>query len=274
METSRSELKAIIPLHGQVSFGLNVRDLEERDAEKARRIIGQIFNGLKVGQAVTVYYRYLLGKQLLLIQNNGLWRELLAPGIEASSSFTYWMDEHFPVIAGDCRDTGWSAIRLAKSPAINGADENVIRSMTSVSNAYAIAKAERDGRYITPEIVAAASTTPVAEFREKYLGEKGPSRGALQATTDSAHHARALAEIIATIKNADHRALKTLSTIIRREVLPLAGDNPSDAVDFIISAIQEAIHSTTDADKEATRTSDVPIEDDDDDEQYGNGLDG
>ncbi len=250
---------SLVPAHGQVSFAITEGELESSDPDDAAKVLRELAHGLKVAASATIRYRILLGHQLLIIQEKGLWKRMLVEGRGRPGHFNTWLQEHFSEIAETGRDTAYNAMKLAHSLALGKADDADVRRIGNLTNAYTLVIAERRGVEITKEVLRQAASMSVMDFKDELLKESGPVRGRVGAVTDTPGQARFLTEIIAQLKGGDYRALRAFSTAIR-EVWPLAGNNPTDVLDFITAAVSHEVSSFMESDREALKTVDIDFD--------------
>src|SRR5262249_38938031 len=131
--------------------------------------------------------------------------------------------------------TGYAAVMLAQSTAMQKLPESELRKFGNLSNAFQLVKLERKGVSISPALIAAAQTLPVEEFRRMTgYGKKAT----VEAVVDNGEVARALQPIISILKMADSDALVALQEVLDH-AMAQAGGNATDAVDCIIAACRE-----------------------------------
>ena len=102
------------------------------------------------------------------------------------------MEHGFPRIAGLSKETGYAALMLAKSDALCRLAESELRKFENLSNTILLVKMPRRGVSVTPELIAAAQTLSVKEFRQ--LAGYG-KKATVEAVVESPEVARELQPI-------------------------------------------------------------------------------
>jgi hypothetical protein len=195
---------------------------------------------LRLLNRANVFCRVLLGRQLLVVQERQLWAQMPIGDEQnaARGGYRSWddfMTNAFPQITGLSHKTGYAAVMLAKSQALQKLPEADLRKFENLSNAIQLVKLERKGVVISAELIGAAQGLPVEAFRQMTGSGK---RVTVEVVVDSSDVARALEPIVAIFKMAEPDALLGLQEVVRHAMLQ-AGGNPSDAVDCIVAACQE-----------------------------------
>src|SRR5204863_8323338 len=117
-------------------------------------------SALRMLNRANVFCRVLLGHQLLVIQERGLWATMEpSVGGEQNGGYRSWEDfmaRGFPKITGLGKNTGYAAVMLAKADVIQRLKEADLREFENLANAIHLVKLERKGILIGPELVAAA----------------------------------------------------------------------------------------------------------------------
>jgi hypothetical protein len=197
---------------------------------------------LRLLNRANVFCRLLLGRQLLVIQERRIWSEMAqSVGDEqngARGPYQSWDDfmaQGFPRITGLGRKTGYAAVMLAKSQALQKLPEADLRKFENLSNAIQLVKLERKGVVISAELIGAAQTLPAESFRQMTGFGKKPT---IEVTVDSSEAACALQPIVDILKMAEPDALLGLQEVVRHAMIQ-GGGNATDAVDCIIAACRE-----------------------------------
>jgi hypothetical protein len=152
------------------------------DAVGALNFLLRVSFNIRALQKATVFYRIMLGRQLVAIRENQLWRDFerrdyrLSPagkalwdkGGEARHFYKSWYDfleNGFECTTGLHRETGYGAIKLAKSKALSDLPDNELQNFTRLANAIRIVDAERKGVKITSELIQKAMEMPTLTFQ-------------------------------------------------------------------------------------------------------------
>lgn len=135
---------------------------------------------LLLGKA-TVYYRFLIGRQLMVIQNTKLWREMERRDYRADtdgaplwkgtddrfySSWYQFLEHGFQCVTGLQREAAYSTLKLARSTAFAALPTVEIKKIARLANALRIVAAERQQLAITPDLVRQAQEMTTTQFRE------------------------------------------------------------------------------------------------------------
>jgi hypothetical protein len=189
-----------------------------------------------------VYCRFLLGRQLLVIQERRLWsqmaRQVGGDQNATGSAYRSWDDflaHGFPELTGLTVKTGYAAVMLAKSTALLKLLEPELRKFENLGNAIHLVKLERKGVVITGELIAAAQTLPVEAFRQMTGSGK---KAIVEVVVDNSDLARALQPIVDILKMADPNALVGLQEVFGY-AMTQGGGNATDAVDCVNAACHE-----------------------------------
>jgi len=186
-----------------------------------------------------VFWRVFLGRQLHMIQKQHLWDRMKRPsGSEqnpAGGPYHSWDDfmcHGFPQITGLSKQTGYAALKLAQAGVLRNMSEPELRKFESLGNAFELVKLERNGVRISEELIAAAQTLTLEEFRQKTGSGK---KATVAVVVDSSDAARVLQTIVDILKRADTDALLAFQNVLGLAMVHCE-ENPSDAVDCIIAA--------------------------------------
>jgi len=247
-----------IPEHGVIDFSLRDSDIESNSAEKAIERIERISRGVRLADTARTYYRWLLGRQLIAIRDNRLWVDIIAEKLEQARTFDDWLKFHLEPFTGLNRHSGYGAISIAESKAVNQLGEDGLRRCRSLVNVLMLAKVDRrePGR-VTPELLDDVLKLSVKDFRNKVEGVR--ERGSVSANTDTPAQAKHLQLIISQLKSADSGALKALNGTIEN-IWPLCGNNPTDVLDFINAACMLSIEEARAGYVDDAKTYDIKWE--------------
>lgn len=193
------------------------------------------------------YVRLEMGRQLLLIRGQKLWREMECRNYlddrspegrpvwanEEARRYISWQDflaNGFPIITGLQRRMGYICMTLADSEVLKRLGPR-IREFKSVQNAIEIAMVEKKGdRQVTPAMIEAAATLTREEFAEEFRLDKP----VLAANVEGGGHKQFLVENLIDALDEDH--LQALRNFIER-ALPRCGDSANDVVDMMEAAV-------------------------------------
>lgn len=208
-------------------------------AEASLDFLQRTCQSLRILNTATVYFCVMLGRQLILIQQQGFWKQF--PGMEDIKDWSDFMARGFSRLTasgggrGWSREKGYGAIKLAKCRAIASLPPEDLRRFDNLSNAYALATLERRNGSVAPEIVQAAMTLGMDEFREHI----GQGKAALcQAVVDNPEALGPLQQILNFLKLAEPDSLEHFWRVIERAKLR-SGDNPNDTIDCIAGCCDE-----------------------------------
>ncbi len=209
------------------------------DAAGAAAFLARCGDALRFLNRANVFWRLLLGRRLLVIQEDRLWSNMeRSVENEARGPYHSWedfMERGFPEMSGLSKKAGYAALTLAKSPTLQKLAESELRKFENLSNTFGLVKLERKGVVITPELIAAAQSLPVEAFRQMIGAGK---KATVEVLVDSSEAARALQATDDILKMADTGALRTLHEVFQHAMLR-AGGNATDAVDCVIAACWE-----------------------------------
>lgn len=211
-----------------VSFALSLKSLSS-ERESALEILQTVARGLDVANCATVFYRFLMGKQLVIIQEHKLWQEEAGP-----QTWDGWINDQFPVLTRFSPSTAYGAMQLAKCEALSQLDEDALRSFRLLQNALRIARLERRGGAVTPQLVQSAITLSSEKFRLLTGDERA---GSVEVRTNGNASAMWLTKIVNLLKQADVESLKGLAEQVEL-MFALAGGNPTDLADALRANIE------------------------------------
>jgi hypothetical protein len=212
------------------------------DAAGALALLARGGEILRFLSRASVYYRVRLGLELMNIQKRRFWSQMERPVRDQLDgtrgpyhSWDDFMSNEFPEITGLSKKIGYAAMMLANAPPLRNLPESELRKFENLGNAFELVKLGRKGVLISEELIAAAQTLPVEEFRQKTGSGK---KATVAVVVDSRDTARALQSIVDRLKPADPDALQELGVVVDEAMLQ-AGGNPTDGVDNIIAACRE-----------------------------------
>jgi hypothetical protein len=208
--------------------GVTFNDLQVADdPEGSARFLKQAADSVLFANALGVYARILLGRQLVRIQELVLWQHF---GLDCGN-WSEFMERGFHALTGLSRETGYMAIMLARSKSFGALPPDELIGFRTLSNVIDIARMERDGP-VSPALLDAAKTLPMDEFRA--LAGKS-KKLVLAIVLDDPSVAAPLGRIVNFIKLAQPDVLAIFLDTIEAAKLR-AGDNPSDTLDCIIAS--------------------------------------
>lgn len=228
-----------LPAEKAVSFGLPLEAVTENPAG-ALVVLEQAVEGLRVAAVANVYYRFLMGAQLVTVRDTGLWRRRDFSTNGEAGSWNDWISNHFPVMFGLSRRTAYGAIQLAECQALRALGEDRMREFENLANAHALARIERQrGEDVSKGLAEAAASMSMDEF----AATAGVPRGLGQTSTvtDTPAKADLLNAINKKLKDASEGSLESLRLMLDTEVSAVAGDNPEDIAGFILAALQHEL---------------------------------
>ena len=207
--------------------------------DQAVNFLARSANALRALGRANVFCRIMLGRQLLAMQERQLWLEIPDPGQPQNRlRFRSWGDfmvHGFPLITGFSCEIGYAAIRLADSEVLRRLPEEELRKFENLANASHLVKLQRQGLRVTDQLISAAQTLPVKEFR---LMTGYGKKATVEAVMESREAALELQPILAILKAADLEAIAALRQVFERAMVQ-AGGSPTDAVDCVIAACRE-----------------------------------
>lgn len=198
------------------------------DAPGSIEFIRNAGQSIRFASAMSVYFRVMMGRQLLRVQERVLWQQFDMPDCKNWSDF---LSLGFPRIAGLSRETAYHALQLAKCKAIAALPPAELRRFESLANAVELARLERRGAD-AKAFLEAAMTRPVDEFRA--LAGNG-KRATLEVLLDDGAVAGPLGRIVNWLKRADVDTLQKFWETLERAKL-YGGDNPNDSLDAVMAA--------------------------------------
>ena len=198
------------------------------DAAGSLEFIQNAAQSIRFASAMSVYFRVMLGRQLLVVQERALWQQFGMPDCGTWSKF---LDIGFPRLAGLSRETAYGALQLAKCKAIAGLPPIELRRFECLANAVELARAERHGAD-AGALIEAAMGLPCDDFRA-LVGKGKPAK--IEVLLDNPEVYRPLLRITNWLKRADVDTLQKFWETLERAKL-YGGDNPDDSLDSIMAA--------------------------------------
>ena len=151
------------------------------DPNRAVEILRQLATDVRSLSRAAVYYRLLMGRHLVVIQKNQLWRYMerrdyrqdptgkplwLSSASRTYSSWYNFIEEGFESITGLHRQTAYSAIKLAQASCLSSLSAEELHNFKRLANALQLVSKERRGVEVTPELVVQAQGMSVKQFRQ------------------------------------------------------------------------------------------------------------
>lgn len=225
-------LQAVPTALGSIQVELPAEIAE--DASGSLDFIRNAAHGIRAAAVMSVYFRVMMGRQLLRVQDKALWQQFgLAREVNTWSKF---MDRGFEELAGLSRETGYHAIQLAKCRVIAELAPAQIQRFDSLANAVELARIERQKGYAAALALREdAMSKPVEEFRA--MVGKG-KRQTLELDIDDPTVVGPLTRIANWLKRADVDTLQAFWETLERAKL-YGGDSPADSLDCIMAACNE-----------------------------------
>lgn len=190
---------------------------------------------IEFAKRADVYFRVLLGKQLLIIQQKFLWQNYILYDGNRARTWDDWVERGFPQVTGFSGDVAFAAVSLARSPTFRDLPPEKVARFKNLSNAIELARFEKhNGRKAPAELAEQAATEPVKQFRRR-LG--APNRVPVQVLADGQEKADIIERIMKFLRLADVDALLALEETTERARM-ISADNPSDCLYAIHAACQ------------------------------------
>jgi hypothetical protein len=180
-----NQVRRAVPQSLQNLEGINLSPLNPTttisEPDRALTILRQLAVSLAVLQKATVFYRLLLGRQLMEIQAHEYWRRFerrdyrtdpdgrpvwLSEKDRTYSSWYNFIEEGFERITGLNRQTAYAAMKLATSPILAALPVKDLHNFKRLANALELVATERRGVRITPELIAQAQEMTIESFRK------------------------------------------------------------------------------------------------------------
>ena len=150
------------------------------DPLRVTEILRWLAGSIRALSRATLFYRILMGRHLIVIQKNELWRLIerrdyrqdlngkpiwLSSGARTYASWYHFIEEGFEHLTGLHRQTAYSAIKLAQSSTLSALSFEELLNFKRLANALELVAAEREGVNITPELIVQAQEMPIKHFR-------------------------------------------------------------------------------------------------------------
>jgi hypothetical protein len=192
----------------------------------------------------TLFYRIIMGRHLIAIQKNELWRLIerrdyrqdpngepiwLNSSARTYTSWYHFIEEGFEHMTGLHRQTAYSAIKLAQSRTLSALSLEELRNFRRLANALELVAAERSGMSITPELIVQAQEMPIKSFRRAAQITKH--------TVSSLRQASTLEQIMSFLKAAvaiDPTVSDGLWAVIQDSMVR-ASEDPVRTVELIVT---------------------------------------
>jgi hypothetical protein len=230
------------------------------DPNRAVEILRQLAADVRTLSRATVYYRVLMGRHLVAIQKNQLWRYMerrdyrqdpdgkplwLSPISQTYSSWYNFIEEGFESITGLHRQTAYSAIKLAQASCLSALSAEELHNFKRLANALQLVSKERRGVEVTPELVIQAQEMSIKQFRQAVC-ETPPFARPTQ-------KAPALANVIKLLRAVAAAEPKVIDRFweIVRDAMTTADQNPVRAVGNIIASCSPLIRKPPEREKNA-----------------------
>jgi len=215
------------------------------DPDRALEILRQLAADVRSLNRANVYYRLLMGRHLVAIQKNQLWRYMerrdyredpagkplwLSSTSRTYSSWYNFIEEGFESITGLHRQTAYSAIKLAQASCLSALSAEELHNFKRLANALQLVSEERRGVEVTPELVIQAQEMSIKQFWQVAC-ETPPSARSTQ-------EAPALANIIKLLRAvaaADPKVIDGFWEIVQ-DAMTTADQNPVRAIGGIIAS--------------------------------------
>jgi len=235
---------SIAEIEGQLDSDLNLSAVAHTAAD-AVACLARIGDALRFLNRANVFCRVVLGRRLALIQERHLldWMERPTgdeqnPAGGPYHSWDDFMTRGFPEFTGLNPRIGYAALTLANSPTLRKLPEPELKKFENLGNAFEIVKLERMRVPIADELVVAAQTLTLEEFRQMTGSGK---KASVHVIVDGTETARVLQSIVEIQKRADPGALLAFEEVLEHAMEQAEG-NPTDAMDCIIAAYREQAH--------------------------------
>jgi len=220
------------------------------DPNRAVEILRELAADVRSLTRATVYYRLLMGRHLVAIQKNQLWRYIerrdyrqnpagkplwLNSTSRTYSSWYNFIEEGFESITGLHRQTAYSAIKLAQASCLSALSAEELHNFKRLANALQLVSEERRCVKVTPELIIQAQEMSIKQFRQAAC-EPPPS-------ARPAQKAMALANVIKLLRAvaaADPKVIDRFWEIVRH-AMTTVDQNPVRAVGSIIASCSDLI---------------------------------
>lgn len=210
-------------------------------AEEAIDILRKLAADVRAVGKATVLCRVLLGRHLIMIQQNELWRHTERRDYRndpdgtpiwlgaAERTYTSWynfLQEGFECITGLHRQTAYSAIKLAHSTTLSSLSVQELANFKRLANVLEIASAEQSGIEITPELIAHAQEMPIGVFRATHIAKSVPVTR--QETT-----VNRVTKVLRAVATLNPNVLDAFCSVVL-DSLTRSNDDPVRAIESIV----------------------------------------
>jgi hypothetical protein len=249
-----------------------IREIDDvcTDPQVAKDALRQLASQFRQLQRATVFYRFLLGRQLIGIKQNQLWLKMerrdyrndpngipLWDKNENNRFHASWynfIEEGFEYITGLHRETAYSAIKLAESTTLSSLPLKELQNFTRLANAMQIVVAERRGLKITSDLIQKARHMTIREFRQTIrptVSETRRSNGGPRPNTNRSRPSgeSSMINVIGFFKVAAARNLDAVNNFweaLHRAMLN-ANNDPVGALETITRAYLAVGHEQQDS---------------------------
>jgi len=208
-------------------------------------VLRRLGEAIRALSRATVFYRILIGRHLIAIQKNELWRLIerrdyhqdpngkpiwLSPTTRTYASWYNFIEQGFENITGLHRQTAYSAIKLAQSSTLSALSFEELLNFKRLANALELVVVERKGASITPELIVQAQEMPIKHFRRVAQITKQTDPPMRQAST-----LRHLLNFLRAAVAIEPRVIDELSAIIQ-DAVARANEDPVRTVEDIVTA--------------------------------------
>jgi hypothetical protein len=222
------------------------------DPVQVTEVLRRLAESIRTLSRATVFYRILMGRHLIVIQKNELWRLIerrdyrqdpngkpvwLSPTTRTYASWYNFIEQGFENITGLHRQTAYSALRLAQSHILSTLTFEDLLNFKRLANALELVAAERKGISITPELVVQAQEMPIKHFRRTAHATKQTVPPMQQVST-----LRHITNFLRGALTINPRVIDDLWAIIQ-DATVRANEDPVRAVEDIISAYSASMRT-------------------------------
>jgi hypothetical protein len=209
------------------------KNMTKLDAKQAETMIQKLCAEMDRIEAREVQVRMVLGHVLLEIQTRELWKQIHGEG--TYKTWTDFLELGFPKISGGLKDRSANdAMQLARSQTLAALPEPE-REKISLSNARTIARMERAGEKVTPEVVRQAQDMPHSQFRRATGAAEGFT---VKLWVPDAGAGQALQAMLEVLRFATASAILAFMELFQgADLAKRAGDGADNKIDCILGTI-------------------------------------
>lgn len=211
------------------------------NAEDAMQGLQLISSALHKANQANVYCRWIMGKQLDVIQSEGLWRDIFITDSGPPPSFEQWVSKEFVALTKFSRETAYGAMKIARAKFLASKTAEEIMEFEQMTNVMTIAIMEQRNRPVTEDLIEKAKTMPVKEFSQIAGMPKGVRK--ITTTTESETNAASITYLLGVISRADPDGVDEMVGTFKEYMEVCCGNNPTDVMDglngLMTLAIQE-----------------------------------